>query len=84
MNTSCCVLFSNILYLSNIYHKINKYYFKFTLVVTVSFSQSTYNVPENSGFANIVVQVISGTVEKDIIVRYGLKIYSNFFMIIFM
>ena len=52
--------------------------------MTVTFSQSTYNVPENNGFANIVVQIVSGTVEKDIIVRYGWKICSNFFMIIFM
>ena len=78
------LVYVHVFNLQNWYHKINKYYFKFTLVVTVTFSQSTYNVLENSGFANIVVQIISGTVEKDIIVRYGLKIYSNFFMIIFM
>jgi hypothetical protein len=41
----------------------------FSLAIGVAFSQETYTVAENNAFANVIVQIQSGIVERDFIVR---------------
>ena len=55
-----------------IYNSITSWLVYFSIsfsVIGVAFSQQTYTVNEDAGFANVVVQIQTGMVEKEIMVR---------------